>query len=700
VALPLAAQSGDEPSYLQREIAGIRGLLIDACPAPAGVDLDALVADEREIEFRTLKSTDDPAAWFALACARARLATVDAIANEGLAMLPGASWGEGAAAALVEGIQRDPSNTDAASLLGILALDEYGDGLRRAIGEALQAAGAAGVRSRLGLRGCSELMRRAGRVTEAQQCTAAALAAGLDSTWQLLEQARYRFRAADTAGGQVLVVRAVASIRDSLDRAAVEWHLRWMTEPEERVAWDGLADNARATWVRDLFVERDLRDGRPAGSRMAAHFERLEVVDTLFRLRRTLRESRRFELAATPENGAAPDAIINWTSSDPAVIPARAFRFYLRAHPRFDDRVAVWMRWGPPQERRVARPNDIDLKILNSREGWLYDVPGGSIVLSFEGEDFDASGEAVRLVERVLGFYFCGMDTQRCNLTNRSNSAGLTPEALEELAVADRQLIDLATTRDGNAPVPEHRLTVAANMSRVWDPATGEVFGVASYAIRARDLGGASDDPNAEELLVLRFRQWDPSGGQLRTKTDARLVTLPDPLPDDAQFTGSLVVPSSAAVSAWSLAATQGDDHEGHAWGRGLPRLDAGGLSLSDLIVGAASQGVHWTSPSGARIALGPLGAFDRSKPISLYWQVHSEVAGDARVRIALFREGQRVAAELEIALTERVAAGYDDIVRDLDLSNLEKGAYRIVVTVTPPDGGAPVRREAALLLW
>ncbi|HRP06866.1 MAG TPA: hypothetical protein PLL69_00125 [Gemmatimonadales bacterium] len=726
---PVAAQERlAERDPLAAELHAFGERLLAACPEPATDNLDRLVAEERTVSYRLQGRSAGGDEWLRLACLRSRLYALGAVAREGLVMPPGYSWAGGAAEAVLSGLDKNPTDVaKALELLGILAFEEYPDRLRTRISQALVGAAENGARSRYALRACSEYLLRERLRDEAMACSTRALAAGFDSTWQLLNLARHRFAAGDTTGGEALFLQSIDAIRDSSDLSAMDWHLQWFLEPEEQAEWDLLPPSARGAWVRDLLIERDFRDGRPAGARLAAHFERLEAVDTLFRLQRSLKDTRRFALTATPENEIGTDWVAKWTRNDPAQIPAKPFRFFLRSHLWYDDRAAVWMRWGPPDERHLARPqihfgsrgnggrcaseieapegmeHYIDLctppgSHFNSREGWLYRMGGRSLLLSFEGENFDRSGEATRLVAGVLGFYLCGLETSRCNLTNRSNTAGLPvlpPETISNLRSADQKLIDRATTEDDNTVHQAASIVLSASASRLWNPVGDGVIVLVPYSIRAESLEEIADG----EVVELSFRQWDPGETIIRDTVAGLRVSHEQLGRSRAHLTGVIVVSSAAAVSAWSLVAVTPEGQQGHSWGRGLPDLAGGSLELSDLAVGAASQGRGWRSPTGLTVPLGPLDAFDHGLPISLYWQSRARNAMEARIAIVVQPVDAR-GEGLQVEFLAGTEAGLTEFQRDLDLSRLEPGRYRLELTLTSADGSAQVTRRREVVLW
>src|SRR5690606_17542244 len=114
----------------------------------------------------------------------------------------------------------------------------------------------------------------------------------------------------------------------------------------------------------------------------------------------------------------------------------------------------------------------------NLREVWRYDLDGGSLLLNFEGEQFDASQEATRLVIGVLGQYLCDVDVHRCNLTMRATTPNtpLSVEHIIQLEDIDQEHLTEATTKDDNSLRTAQHLQTTASLYRLRDPATGELI--------------------------------------------------------------------------------------------------------------------------------------------------------------------------------------------------------------------------------
>jgi hypothetical protein len=659
-----------------------------------------------------------------LACTRARLYLAGTIARESWNMPPGTSWHEGAVraarAALTKGAPSDPT----AELLGLLLLAETKvDSLAAAVAvfrDRIHGNDLLGISA---LRGCASAAARVAAWPDAEQCVLYGLQLGRDSTWLLLEATRAAFAQGESSVGRRLFDRAIGSARTSADWQAIGWHLGWFLEPEEAETWLALADSARSAWVRDRLASRDIRDGRGVGSRIEEHFRRLRVADSVFRYAIPTRSLARFQYAATPETLPEPEVpkvIEAW--HDPGLVAAEPFRNHQRYDPRYDDRAAAYLRFGEPTQRtqwtgrdtaRVVTVQGTRPVVLrhpngtNTREAWRYEVDGQGLLLHYESERFTGTTDATRFVTGILGHYLCDVDSQRCGLSARSQAAfdaigtsgtALPPETIATLREADREHLTQATTKDDHGVRAARRITTLARLHRVWDPASGAVLGVVPYAVRTQDVAERRDTTTTFTLTV---RQWDPGTGAWLEAAIPRALRLPRDRPSDGYLTGHAVVASGAGVSAWSVVAAQDTVAWGRAWADRATALGSGDLAISDVILGAASQGQRWRTTGGTEVPLAPLGAFDRNEPMTLYWQVKSTTARDElRTTVALYRtDSKRDEPALQIAFTGRVATGLTEELREVGIGRLDGGRYRVEVVLTDPSDGATVRRSGELLV-
>ncbi|MCB9505563.1 MAG: hypothetical protein H6692_05405 [Gemmatimonadales bacterium] len=692
-----------------------RAAVTQLCPGTTA-DRDELFRTEAAAAARATRTDTDPAAWLDLACARAHLDLDDAWSRESLGMPLGTPWQTGATTAAIRAgaLGGAPRATE---LLAVLALDQSRLRDPDTILAQVQREAISGPATPATVRACVVLAREAGRPSVALACLEAGLAAGGDSTWQLLARARLAAAEADTASTSTLVRRALTSAADAAAWREVGWHLRWFLDPEEWDEWSTLPDGDRARWVTARLATRDVRDGRAFGSRILEHFRRLDVADREFRIRLERRQAGRVLAAATSEPSCRnPEYVSEWW--DPALIPALPFREYQRWNLRYDDRAVVYLRFGEPDERirwsaadtvrTCEKPGSPDptpaAVVTNTREAWAYDRGTERLLLHFESERFVGSTDATRLVAGVLGHYLCDVDTRRCLLSQQSEMAfnGSRPVPVEQLQAvrsADLEQIATATTTDDNGLQADRPLTTVATLSRVWDPASGAVLAVVPYAVRVGDLAVASDANTAEVDLTLR--QWNPALADWQATAVTRRLRLPASADDDARVTGFLVTPSTVGVETWSLVAAQDSTRAGRAFADVAP-IESGGLVLSDLILGAVSQGQAWQTSTGREVPLAPLGAFDRTETVTLYWQARSDRPRlPVRTTIRLFRVagrgGERPA--LEVAVDGEVGRGLTEFQRELGVARLETGRYRVEVEMSDPVAGATARRSARLLL-
>ncbi len=554
-----------------------------------------------------------------------------------------------------------------------------------------------------------------------------ALATGEDSTWHELALTRLAFRDADTALGTQRFLRAVAAAHDTASRDEITWQLQWFVTPDEEQEWTALTDSARANWVRDRLASRDVRDGQPPGARLAEQFKRLEYVLANFRLHPARVMAKTFgTLAATPMNPMFDTLTLR--TCEPGEIPARPYRYYRRWDTEIDDRGVIWMRFGRPQQRVAAVPtcdgsipakpaepqpvkappsppllspdHHIVMDSINPREIWVYEINGERLILDFEAEEFAGSVEATRLVTGVLGTYMCGVDPERCNMTNRAKTSGLPPARLEALRFEDAANVATATTTDDNSPRGLVPIETIAHLHRLWDPVTGERLALVTYALKSRDLAIQYNDSMRTAVVDLSIRQWAASRGTWNDTTIPKHLRLPDTTLKRTHLTGFVLLPSSPGVTSWSLVATQPAGRRGISYDVSGDSLASGPLALSDLVIGAASQGLVWDN-HGAKITLAPLDAVNRTEPLSLYYQIRSDVARPkATTTVALYRiqDGHVTdSAALQVVLESPLPAGISETAPLVDVSRLPKGSYRLEVRLT--DGAATIRRSTVLNL-
>ncbi|MEP6591692.1 MAG: hypothetical protein ABJC19_10965 [Gemmatimonadota bacterium] len=680
---------------------------------PAG-SIDELLRDEDRLAAQASAGT--AASYHPLACARAHLHARGAIAHERWVQPLGASWAEGGVRVLLKEVE---AKDDAAvgDLLARLIPEERANALTDSVRRVLTAVVTKYAPSAEAARGCVTLNEAAGELALAEACNRVALQAGVDSIWQLIYAARLAARRADTSLTLGLLRMSLAVAGRHNEWGELAWHLKWFLTPAEWTEWLRLTDSVRATWIEDRFVTRDLRDGRPHGARVVEHFLRLDHAEKFFTIYVPRRVRGRLLLPATGQSQLPPDSTsLYW---EPALVSAPAYRVAPRWDARYDDRAAIWMRFGKPSEVRewagidtvqppkTLKPGREARYVSNVRAAWLYVLDGQRLILQFEPELFTRSTQPTRLVAGVLGSYLCGLDAWRCRLTSQAETAhrpGGRPVQADDIAaldVYDRATIASALARDDNSRRPEHPIFVLANLYRLWDGTTKAPLTIVPWAIPIKELEVETVGSDEVVQFAVELRSAGADSDSLPATYHKKRLRLPQRRPGDAKITGVLVGPATHSMSSWGVAVQQGPDRSGRAGGRQLDPIGGGAVTLSDLILGAPSQGQSWTSSAGSVVPLAPLGAFSRKEAISLYLQLRAvDRIPDAAITVAIYqtdRDGTAPALQIRFGL--QIESGISEFQREVDVSRLKPGSYRMELVVTDKRSGTTVSRSAPLLV-
>jgi hypothetical protein len=664
----------------------------DLCPVPLTTNRQALLENEDRLanRVRDARSQVTASQWAKLACGRALLDAIGAPSRASHLMHAGTSWRDGALDATIYASRLPEPDSVVYELMALLVVADAQAEVPPGFAEAMRRAVAAGIRSPLVLRACADFTVRAGDAEGVGTCAEAGLAGGQDSTWHLLRLVRQRFREADSLDGMRLFELAADAARDDLARRDVEWHLQWFLSPGERAAWDTIPDSLRGAWVRDRLVERDLRDGRPLGARLAEHFARLEYVE------------RHFMMDGPPgwrdrtQNGAATYQGVDGAGN---AVNETIWREYRRWQVDFDDRGVVWMRFGKPE--RVVR--NVPPAGQPSLETWRYTIGGESMLVTFSEADFDGSSGTTTLVVGKVGPWHCGIDAWRCLLAERMlpGMGGIPPEQMLRVRDADREYLAIATTKDDNSPREQARtIGTVAQVQQLWDVVTAEPVTIASYGLRLEDLAVATDSGGGERAVAdLVLRWWLPASAEWQEDSLPARFAVPARRSGESHLTAFKVYPGLGGIGSWGLVATQPDRRWGRAWGNATP-LDEGRVALSDLIVAPESRGLSWVH-RGERIFLSPGGTLKRSEPLRLYFQVRSEAAMDQATTTIEVRRMRRgvvdSVAGVGLTFAAPLRSGITASNRLLDLAELSAGSYLLEVRVADKTGAFLARRTLLL---
>jgi hypothetical protein len=660
----------------------------DLCPVPLTTNRDALLENEKRLATRVKDARQQVTAeqWGKLACGRALLDAIGAVSRSSHLMHAGTSWRDGAIDATIYASRLPNAEPVVFELLALLTAADVQADVSPGLAKAMRSAVEGGIRSPMVLRACADFAVRTGDSAGVAICAKAGLAAGQDSTWHLLRLVRQHFRDADSLEGMALFERAAGAARTTLAQQDIEWHLQWFVSPAERAEWASTPDSLRGEWVRDRLVERDLRDGRPPGARLAEHFARLEYVEKNFMMDMPASRRGKARLGADVYQGVdGAGNSVNETT----------WREYRRWQVDFDDRGVVWMRFGKPDKLVVNVPP----RGSRSIETWRYDIDGTPMFVHFAESDFDGSSGATTLVVGIVGPWQCGIDAWRCLMSQRIG--GIPPEQLMRARDADREYITVATTKDDNSPRDiKSPIRAVAQLHQLWNVATGQPIMLAVYGLRVEDLQLGRDSAGRETAAVdLVLRWWQPQLAEWNEDSLPRSWVVPATRKGDTHLTAFKAYPGVGGVGSWGMVAAQPDGRWGRAHGATAP-LGAGAMALSDLVVAPESRGLSWVH-QGDRIFLSPGGTVKASEPLRLYYQVRSDVAHpQATTSIEVRRITARGIDSLpavQVAFASTLRQGVTAINREIGLTELRSGRYQLEVRVADKSGAFLSRRTVVV---
>ncbi len=253
-------------------------------------------------------------------------------------------------------------------------------------------------------------------------------------------------------------------------------------------------------------------------------------------------------------------------------------------------------------------------------------------------------------------------------------------------------------------PLPQlHDWTVQpiAKSHLLWDPASGAPIELVVYAVPVKQLersplaGGATGVDVSSQLL-----HWSLARSGVAETTVVRRLRLPEQVPSAATITGVITLPAREAEN-WGLHLMQPNLRRGGIWITGRTPLDSGDVRLSDLVLGAAGQGL--STVVGDTLTLGPLDSFDRRQPIMLQFQTRSDEAMERQATMRLIVSGVEdgIVGRVMLQTSSPIAfrGGIHWQRREIDLSKVAKGSYSLGVEVLDAAGGVVARRTTMLEL-
>lgn len=645
-----------------------------------------------EFEWAAELEPEWPYPWYGLGLAELALGEHPSIAIENLRQALGKDFLSKAAAAFARAAAADPSFAQPVIDLADAARRQR---VRQRLDVAQRALRAAAA-TRAGAIPALQLAR--GRVEREMGEGDSALAAfdayldvGGDRAIGLLERARTLFFLRRPAEARDAYVRAATAPLSSEARAEYRADLLWILTPDERAALDAVPDAALRGWLEGFWAARDAADVRAPGERLAEHYRRYFYAWRHYRL---MSRHRRY-------------------TSEP----------YRSDQTLVDDRGVIYIRHGGPDERAqfVGRGDPTRDLTIEPNESWLYRWPDGDRIFHFVARD---DVQDYKLVESLADMF----GDQSIAWQAAGSLPPLVQEVYDSRASLDPEYrrLALSSTAQGTALANERRAGRAAvRIGTTTDSYPLRFDAPLQSRIQLYAVGGA--DAGAHALLVfavagarlvgragaggMRYPLEVRVGGRAVQLDTVRVFRSAAPLEPDQLLSGVLEFPLPPDTHALRIAVLEpggvgGDVVDVRDFV--VPDFAAGGLVISDLVLGDRTSGLRWMV-RGDTVPLSPRGAYPEGGAVELYYELHGLPAGAPyRARIEVRgRRGGSIFARIGRLFGggAPVAFGFDGVTSDtphramqtVGLAPLSPGDYVLSLRVEDVERGVRQVREVPL---
>ncbi|MEO5800881.1 MAG: GWxTD domain-containing protein [Gemmatimonadales bacterium] len=567
-----------------------------------------------------------------------------------------------------------------------------------------------------------------------------ALASGSDSGVTYLDLARALYQAGRSEGGQAALFAGSTRSLTVESNRRYRAELAWVANNKELAEWDSLPRDQRSQWLIQFWNDRDARDGLKPGERLIEHYHRIEYAMEHFRMIEAYDGRHRGRSvgmagdrlrAANPSFNAGIDPTVSrfellrtspdmWLDNgrERLIMPTRAaedkFNTTLGANSvmteffdgdlLFDDRGLIWIRHGEPDVRKMTSGG-------LGYEAWHYQRGRATPLVLFFGEaDFDGIAGASMLIPTIAGAdgealdQLCGALDGTCDRLQVTGAIGqgsvggaprdgrLTNGRLPpaELIARERErgrVMTLEAISTDGAPVAFKRpMTPIVQLYGLRHLSDGSSRLLALFSIPASQMVADSTDARGRSYYNVHFRAvlTDQLTGDIVDGDGARQLVRSTPFAKAEFFSGVIdfTLPGGNQRVVLRLSQHDGGGAEARAAAVRVP-AGSGALELSDLVLGRDGSGVRWNS--GAQmVSLNPLNAFRRSERAELYYQVSGQKPGESyQTVLEIFKSSdEKQPARISLAFRETATKAAGEVLRTVDLRNLEPGSYRLRVTV------------------
>ncbi len=640
---------------------------------------------------------DWPYAWYGQGLSELAVGEASAIAVENLKQMLGKDYLSKAAKAFARATEADPSFASAVVDLANTALTQR---IRPRLDVALSAVRMAAA-SPAGHHPDVQLVR--GRVEREAGETDSALAAfrayvdlAGDSGIGFLEVARTSYLARRPQDGWTAYFTGARVARSPAAVALYRLDLSWIADSAELRAFDALSTpGARAAWLAEFWGKRDAVDARDVGERLAEHYRRWFQARHDFRL---VSRHRHYDVTER----------------------------YRSAQAEFDDRGIIYLRHGEPDRRALFVQTDVE-----PNESWLYRRPAGDLVFHFVARDDVSDYKLVESLVDVLGFSR-GMragtvlDAQVADLyASRHNfgaiytrvAASHRPVGTELATERAHGRLDIltGTTSDSYTRHFDLPMDIVASEFETGEETSDTLGGGGQllhvvFAIPGERLSAAPAEAAGGLRYPLLFRLIvaDSTGHVVAQHDTLRVFTARQPLRHPDYLTGRIALPVPTGRYVYRLLVTTLDGGAGDlvTHDARVDSLDPRRFSVSDVVVGRDGSGLVWHTAAGDTVRLNPLQRFPQGSGVNLYYEIYGLARGAAyHTVVRLEREGGR---SLFSAIGRLFGGGRSPVLlefdapsdgpvtrvqRGIELRDVAKGSYRLVVTIADPATRTTVTR-------
>ena len=539
----------------------------------------------------------------------------------------------------------------------------------------------------------------------------------------MLELARTRFAVGRLDGADPWYRGLASGDKESI--ALYRRDLSFIMDSSELRSFDRAKGEARVVEVRKFWDIRDRDELHRSGERLREHYRRLDFAARNFRL---VSVNRKYNIEER----------------------------YRSTQVEYDDRGVIWIRQGPPNDRRPY-----NIPGLEPNETWVYHRENADLILHFVARQDVQDYRLVPSIFDVIGF------AASVQLEGRVISQGGTPSG-SSVALAFPGARPVTNTDSVIQGVKDSRLaglTEAILRSREGiNPIYGRLLtagrgGRSALVAAERDLGQKSITIGTQtDAWPLRFATSlkakldvlavgaDSAGPQLQVvfgipgnaltpirvaggvaypiRLRASVLALDGTVVATVDTSPSLVVSAPVPAREYLLkriairvppgvftvrVSLETEENAGLVSHRDTVRVASPlgpALGLSDLALGSRSVHLSWPTAQGDTAWFNPLESFHAREPLQLFFEVaglppRSPYHVDLEIRRpgggSLFSKLPLIGRRrtfFRLSLNSTTTSSLDQVHQEIRLDQLPPGTYQLVVTVSSETGGRVARQR------